>query len=1106
MNKAARPLHEPVNAAVQLPRPSLPTPAPTTPNPSKRPCLTCLRKHRKFPLLHGACDASARPRNLPSDGLDCACTCFHAHVPFVMSSGGGGGDMEEPSTSLRGLSLASRAGQRWREKLKDKASKLTAKAPERGATSHDDVSAFLRPESAQSSYSSHTGPPQPPPYSSPLASQRTSPAPPDNARPSPDRNRPPWKFRRKLPRGMHVNFTSQEPEIIGEGGDESEIPSKDVRGTWAGPGPTVPEAPKPKPAPPDALLAGGGPGGPRPTTQNSRISDEEAAKRMSLARNPTRKPVGGWHHKRRSMNMEEGLVQAQMGDRATNGPPNILGGDIEKSPVTSPSAGMGYAPLDAQWASMQSLQDDERPTSSRSDGQSSLLGGFKAYNPTMSGAAPSSAPAPSSYSSSARIQEDELSPATSYSSSARRETSAISSPRESLEDRRPRQSLDDRRSCDDAPEPQHSLASFMPKKQGSSTSYHPPSRDNHEHEHEHEHDPIPEGQEESEDFYARVQHLRGVFRLAAEKCQDIEAKEIEHWLRAAAWWFLRGKSTLEGNLRAAAAPRQKTPTKPDKTPAQNLQSYVNLAKAWWIVEDVLPDLLDPNRPFARHNARGPIDGLDFAQLFDMHQALSAALRTFALLLARRDALPPPALLVQGADPTIWLDAPPLPTGILVRTAGLDPRTLQRTAKQPFFPIPLTDTRRHFSYGRVFSEVDVPGGSPDGSTAPLLLPCAISIVRDRTSPQAELTLTSQDGQLNLHVQTDPRAGPTWRDVEWRVKERRMRIRLSSDLAITIRLWEQDFKTLWGIHDYLRRVEAERQPRDGERCVFEHILTNFHYVPPSGTAGPAPFPTAPVRQCLVRLFTKPASSGPGSSDAGVGGCRMTVVTPPALKTLSSLTRAYGRGAPVLYSNLRGDANAPALLLASREEGTGKRSSVVLTFADMAPRVELLGHLSGFAAGPDDAISPDVPVKQVSIMPMTPDAGGRELAIATRTQWQSLRVMGPAPESAGGVGGPRALLERSRICATCSYGTVTDMVRLRPGELRMSLDIVNTTMVKLYRPAQNNLLVSFADNLVPKEEVEGIYQTVQAVAVSPTARIYKFPTLSGMLSTSLDLLVLR
>ena len=609
---------------------------------------------------------------------------------------------------------------------------------------------------------------------------------------------------------------------------------------------------------------------------------------------------------------------------------------------------------------------------------------------------------------------------------------------------------------------------------------------------------IPEGQDESEDFYSRVQHLRGVFRLAAEKCSDIESKALEHWLRAAAWWFLRGKTMLEGNMRAASLA-----SKNNKMPPSNLQSYVNLAKAWWIGEDVLPDLLDPTSPAVRRNAHDRIDGLDFGQLFDAHQALLAAMRTFAVLLARKDMLPPTALLVQGADPTIWIETSPLPPGVLALAARLDPRTLAPTTRNPFFPIPLADSRRHFSYGRVFGEAEI-AGPPNDPTAPVVLPCLISILRDRGSPQAELTLTSQDGQLNTHVQADPRAGPTWRDVEWKVKDRRMRVRLPADFRVTVRMWEADFKTLWGIHDYLQRVSAERAPKPGEQLVFEHVLSTFHYVPPPGTTGTTTFPTAPVKSCLVRLFAK--AGGPGSGGGPGAGCRMTIVTPPALKTLSSLTRLYGRGAPVLYSNLRGDDNAPALLLATREDaatggsgsagpGPSRRSSVVLTFQDMAPRIELLALLSGLAVAGDEMASADLPVNQVSVAPASAEHGSRELALAGKAQWKCLRVIGPAPElSSPGGGGTKAQMERSRICATCSYGTVTDVVGLRPGELRVSLDIVNTTMIKLHRPAQSNLAIAFADNLVPKDEVESLHQALKAVAAGPTARVYKFPTLPG------------
>lgn len=65
---------------------------------------------------------------------------------------------------------------------------------------------------------------------------------------------------------------------------------------------------------------------------------------------------------------------------------------------------------------------------------------------------------------------------------------------------------------------------------------------------------------------------------------------------------------------------------------------------------------------------------------------------------------------------------------------------------------------------------------------------------------------------------------------------------------------------------------------------------------------------------------------------------------------------------------------------------------------------------------------------------------------------------------------------------------------GELQISLDSMDVSMIKLFRPQQNNLLVSFADNLYPKEEATALRQILQAVTTAATARAYKFSSLKG------------
>ena len=596
------------------------------------------------------------------------------------------------------------------------------------------------------------------------------------------------------------------------------------------------------------------------------------------------------------------------------------------------------------------------------------------------------------------------------------------------------------------------------------------------------------GQPESEDFYSRVQHLRGVFRLAAEKSNDIENKALEFWLRMTAWWFLKGKSALEKSTKPSNQP-DASRAGPGRTGQQSQQCYVDLAKAWWAMEDIIPDLVSPHSPVSIRNGLDKFDGLDYPQLLGVYHLIQANMHGFAIFMKRNNLLPPPALLIQGADPCIWIEYPALPQGTLCLTAGLDPRTLIKRTRRPFFPILFGDTERHFNYGRLFAEAEIV--SDDGVAEDSQLPCIISIIRERTSSQVEITIVSQDGQINLHVQSDPKLGPTWKDVEWKVKAHSIRIRLSRDFEVALRLWDEDFRTLWGIDDYTRRVEADWQPEEHEDIVFDNKINVFHYAGPPQKSGN--FPSFPITNCSVRLFKRSIIRVEGSAQRKLfDGVRFVVMTPPSSKILSSISRVFAKEAPILYSNLRGEKEAPALLLAIRE--SDEKTSLILTFEDAAQRADFHMLLSGIAAEPDEQTSNDIPLESMFVEDLFPSSSqvSRAHPLASSMQWKSARVISQGPRE-----GLNHIMhsDRLRVRLSCSFGTIVDLINLGTGELQISLDSEDTRLIKLYRPAQDNLILSFAHNLYPKEEHGALQQTLQSTKEVPTARVYKFPVLKAM-----------
>ena len=893
---------------------------------------------------------------------------------------------EEDQSRERSRSLASLSASRWRDKLKEKANKFS-RGSGKIATEEDskNVSDFLRSSSSANADSRPSTLGLMIPTFAKLDFTRSSPVPTKSFRKHPK------------PKDLRISFSSKEPDVIGEGGDECEIPAKDVVSFWRSRRPSPRSSSdvqkdKQTGLPPSlkspTTLAPPQPHSPPASTGDGR----EANFRQSfLQRSPTRRPVGGWEQRRQSMNIEEGLVQAHKNE-------DLHGRQIGKvdAPILDPIPSV-VQPAPSVEQSVLSYTSDSKSTSAPQgqDSKPQQPGdtSFIAFNPSMPKVAPPISRSPLNLpipiQSESRVEPTRAAPA----------------------DRQPT-ALDTSVRPPSHKEPSPSRA------RSATTAAAAPTQDGPGQDlllFDHEGNLV--GQAESEDFYSRMQHLRGVFRLAAEKSVDIENKALEHWLRISAWWFLRGKASLEKTLRGSQQDKSQSDS---RTEQQSQQCYVDLAKAWWAMEDIIPDHVGPHSKASIRNTFDTFDGLDYPHLLGVYHMLQASMIEFAIFMKKNNILPPPALLVQGADPCIWLDYPTLPPGILALTAGLDPRTLIKRTKRPFFPILFSDTDRFFTYGRVFDEAEII--SEDGVAEDQQLSVIISIIREKSSPHAELTIVSQDGQVNLHIQSDPKFGPTWKDVEWKVKSHSIRIRLSRDFQLGLRLWEENFRLLWGINDYIRRVEADWRPQENEEILFDDTVSIFHYSGPSQKSGK--FPSVPIKNCQVRLFERRLFRIEGQAQRKIfDGLRLVVVTPPDTKTLSSISRSFGKGTPLLYSNLRGDGDAPALMLVIRE-GNDK-TSLILTFKSTTQRAELHTLMAAVTARSDETQSSEIALDSMWIEQVQ-NVSNQSLVrkFPASAAWKSVRVMNRGPLDSSS---PRTFSDRLRICSTCNLGTVVDLANL-------------------------------------------------------------------------------
>lgn len=781
--------------------------------------------------------------------------------------------------------------------------------------------------------------------------------------------------------GLHVAFANTEPEIIGEGGDEAPLPAQDVSRSWRNPSSvSQPSA--------IALRDSGsssrqsfGVAGPTVPDDDPRFAKSSFPRTATgLQSSDDRREIT---ERDQAITQEPGLTDDEI---------SIKDSERQRRAIQAPDVDDNVSNLNEPRA-RESTEVHQRRFSPNNDlGESAFnpLHGERIWKglPDL----PPSSPASSFNQGQSPQGLDDL-----YLPPMPASTSSIA----------------------ERPHP-HAIPSVLspPAKPGTSPDhYNSPDREQHDMH------AGPEDEDDlMDDFYIRMRHLRGVLRLAAETVRIPDEEALPRWLRAGIWWFLKGREGLESSARDGQRDSKgSSDLDPQALTLRSKQNYVNLAKAWWIVKEVQPGQLQR----AKHTPQTlSIDGLDVIALDMVNEVMQANMQALAKSMKKNHSLPPESLLPQGVDTTIWIKYPVLQTGLRAILSNVDPTTLQKRTvpnEKPFFGILLSDTDRHFSYGRMFVTLEI---AADLVVEDFQFPCILSILRSRSNSHAEITIVSQDGQVNLHVQSDRTKGRTWHDVHWQVRTHGFLLSLGPNVEAKVRLREEDFQTLWGIYDYDRRTEKDWETRPSEELVFEGTLDRFHHILPSVAS--SSFPTKPIDGCTLRLFAK-YRVVPGIVDERkmYDGHRLVVMTPQSMKALSNVSKAFGHHEPILFSYLRGDDNSPALLLSRQDDGWKQKAPMVITFQNTLQRTDLLSLMDGTYINSLEVASAEIPLDSFglsSAADQSPSSGSRGFPVGL--QWKTLRVINGGTK----VEGAKVLQSNHlRVCISCSHGTITDYMNL-------------------------------------------------------------------------------
>ncbi|KAL4869723.1 hypothetical protein BDV12DRAFT_75304 [Aspergillus spectabilis] len=598
------------------------------------------------------------------------------------------------------------------------------------------------------------------------------------------------------------------------------------------------------------------------------------------------------------------------------------------------------------------------------------------------------------------------------------------------------------------------------------------------------------------DFKEYAAQYYDLIHLSAESVKPLMETSLTEWLRAAVWWFMRGKKRLEAYARSRPSSSNARPNS-RPSPEMAKQAVIDLAKALWINEAIVLQ----HQEVTRYGAMS-IDALlavtsetgdkQLSDLLGAHQTVMSHLRSLSVSIKRNNILS--VIPHDGdSDTSVWVRYPFFAPDVSAVLSGATSRSmlLDNSGKGPTFvqTMPLGDTSRYFSYGSMFVEVSVSSSEDDSQQ--FSMPCALSIIRDRADWYVFAAITSQSDLVNVMVQSDRKKGPTWDDVDWQVRTHSMKVKLPRNFELDVMFKEDDFKMLWNIVQYTRKTEASLQPEAGESVIFECTLKAFQYMDP-GT--PKAFPPESIERCRLRLFERSVTVTEGTGTRSAHrGFRITVLTTPKVKTLSSVRHLLGHGAPIVFGLLRGEDGAPALVLKVKEDGRSR--SMLMTFQEVRDRTTLHSLLLAMLPKQREHKISDVPIRAYTIEQPFDRSSGQPPKQHLQFSAGTVCVIDQEHDYVDHGYGPTILSEHLRAFVASDWGSVTDRFNLGPGELRLGLDVNNRTGLSLYRPGQQDLTVSAAENLITPEMPDKLTEFLQTAMVKPMVRKFDFMTLRGL-----------
>ncbi|KAL6704705.1 hypothetical protein ACN47E_007987 [Coniothyrium glycines] len=594
------------------------------------------------------------------------------------------------------------------------------------------------------------------------------------------------------------------------------------------------------------------------------------------------------------------------------------------------------------------------------------------------------------------------------------------------------------------------------------------------------------------DFANRVTHMRGIFELTAQLGGNLYNHSPLQWLRVATWWFLKGRAGMESLIRSQS--RNGEPVQERLT-----QPHVDLAKVWWIINEVLP--AHPGLP--RYGGQGPEAEGDLArkagdatatEAYEIQTAIAHYMKLLVGSMKKHQSMPPTQALIQGQDQSIWEEYPAFaPDAASVLTTSPSRHETTNGNPSPSFRlsqyIPLADTKGEFCYFRMFVKASL--STDDPSTDRVPMSAVLSVLRPKDAYQVKLSICSQTSLINILIGGN--SATSWRDVTWNRQGRKLVVQLRHGFNLTIELSDMDMRNLFSIVDHTNRVDGDLRQRNDERFACKMYLREASY---KDSANPSAFPPERSPGCKLVVFQRIDRSSEGTGKRKLHrGYRMVLVTPTQSKQVSLVSHELGtKQGPINFEYVTEADQSPALRLHIKEEAADNKvrtCTAHLVFQDSKDRNHLFGTFTSMNLAEGEMNFAQVPLKAFHIESADQAEGFSQQGtrILEKLQWQEAKVMNQDPEAAGLEAAPTVLSESLRIVCRHTAGIISDRMNLGVGELLVRLPVDGAAELTLLREPQQDLAIAIDGSRSERDVPDALAELLRTLTSVSTIRRLTF-----------------